>query len=90
MSAERGNKFRHCSRKRSGEKKPLTKRKRRRTAVCILRQMFQQKGLTERDSGTMPCVGARVEMFFSKLFVFFVRWGARKVRSRMKEKVFGI
>lgn len=71
MSAERGNKFRHCSRKRSGEKKPLTKRKRRRTAVCIPRQMFQQKGLTERDSRTRLCVGARVEMFFFKLFVFF-------------------
>lgn len=72
----RGSKFRCCSRKRSGERKPLTERKRRGTAVCILRQMLPQNGLTERDSGKTPCVGARVEMFFSKYFVS-VRWGAK-------------
>lgn len=72
----RGSKFRRCSRKRGGERKPLTKRKRRGTAVCILRQMLPQKGLMERDSGTAPCVGARVEMFFYKYLVS-ARWGAK-------------
>lgn len=80
----RGSKFRLCSRKRSGERKPLTERKRRGTAVCILRQMLPQKGLTERDSGTTPCVGARVEMFFSKYFVS-VRWGAKLEAVRQDE-----
>lgn len=72
----RGSKFRRCSRKRSGERKPLTERKRRGTAVCIWRQMFPQKGLMERDSGMTACIGARVEMFFSKYFIS-VRWGAK-------------
>lgn len=86
----RGSKFRRCSRKRSRERKPLTRRKRRGTAVCILRQMLQQRGLMERDSGTTPCVGARVEMFFSKYFVS-VRWGAKLEAVRQDEgEVLGI
>lgn len=72
----KGSKFRRCSRKRSGERKPLTKRKRRGTAVCILRQMLPPErtdGKEFRNGALCRCEGRDV------LYKHFVsaRWGAK-------------